>query len=102
MGYVGKMGEKKMSIVTIDKRGRLVIPRKIREELNIREGDPFLALRLGNDTIVLKRINLKALAENIAREIAGSSINLEAIVEEIELKSNKIAREKIKEISSRH
>jgi AbrB family looped-hinge helix DNA binding protein len=46
--------------ISIDKRGRVVLPKSIREQLRVQGGDDFLA-EVGNDRVILCPIRKEAL-----------------------------------------
>jgi len=66
--------------------------------MKLKEGDEFVAEDLGEDTIVLKKINLRLLLEDAIEK--AKSIDLEKLEHEIEEESNQLARQKFK-VSSR-
>jgi len=53
-----------MPLAKIDERGRVQLPSRLRQKMKLKEGDEFVAEDLGEDTIVLKKINLRALLED--------------------------------------
>ena len=83
-----------MPLAKIDERGRVQLPSHLRKRMNLKEGDEFLAEDLGEDTIVLKKINLRALLEDAI--VKAKSIDLDKLEEEIEQESNQLARQKFK------
>jgi AbrB family transcriptional regulator (stage V sporulation protein T) len=66
--------------------------------MKLKEGDEFVAEDLGEDTIVLKKINLRALLEDAI--VKAKSVDLDKLEKEIEEESNKLARQRFK-ISAR-
>ena len=66
--------------------------------MKLKEGDEFVAEDLGKDTIVLKKINLRALLEDAIAK--AKSVDLDKLEKEIEEESNTLARQKFK-ISAR-
>jgi AbrB family transcriptional regulator (stage V sporulation protein T) len=66
--------------------------------MKLKEGDEFVAEDLGEDTIVLKKINLRSLLEDAIEK--AKSIDLDKLESEIEEESNQLARQKFK-VSSR-
>ena len=65
-------------IVQTDSRGQLVIPKEVRQELNIEEGTGFYMYIIENEGILLKNIPIKELHEQ------------SHIVKEIEINADKI------------
>ncbi|MBN1376766.1 AbrB/MazE/SpoVT family DNA-binding domain-containing protein [Candidatus Woesearchaeota archaeon] len=51
-------------ILQCDERGQVVIPKKIRDELNIKEGTGFFGYIIENEGIFLKVIPYKELKDN--------------------------------------
>ena len=89
---------KSMPLAKIDERGRVQLPNRLRQKMNLKEGDEFVAEDLGEDTIVLKKINLRALLEDAI--VKAKSVDLDKLEKEIEVESNQLARQKFK-ISAR-
>lgn len=56
-----------MGIINIEERGRIVIPQKLRQELNLRAGTKFIIEKRNNE-IVLKPVIDK---ETFKRELKG-------------------------------
>ncbi len=70
------------------------LPSNLLQKMGLKEGDELIAEELGEDTIILKKINLQSLLED-AIEIA-MSVNLDRFEREIEEESNQLARKKFK------
>ncbi len=84
-----------MSVVVIDDRGRIVIPSKLRKRLRIKRGDTFIIVKLRDDLLVLKRVDIERLVRDIAEEVARAGLKLGEVEREIEEEANKFAEEKI-------
>ena len=69
-------------IVQADTRGQIVIPKEVRQELNIEEGTGFYVYLIDNEGIFLKIIPLKELGDNTH------------MINEIEMNADKIAVKK--------
>lgn len=87
-----------MPLAKIDERGRVQLPSRLRQKMKLKGGDEFVAEDLGEDTIVLKKINLRALLEGAI--VKAKSQDLDKLEKEIEEESNQLARQKFK-ISAR-
>jgi AbrB family looped-hinge helix DNA binding protein len=87
-----------MPLAKIDERGRVQLPSRLRQKMKLKEGDEFVAEDLGEDTIVLKKINLRALLEDAI--VKAKSVDLDKLEKEIEEESLQLARQKYK-ISAR-
>jgi len=83
-----------VEIVVIDEKGRIVIPSRVRKELNLKSGDRLLVLNIKDDIIVLKKIDVEKILRDIAREIANAELDLEELTREVEEEANRIAEEK--------
>ena len=89
-------------VVVVDEKGRVVIPRKIRERLGLTKGSKLLLAQLGEDTIVLRKLDAKKILEAIAKEVSKKKIDLEKIGREVEEEADKIAAKKIEEVLAGH
>ncbi len=85
-------------LAKVDDRGRVQLPSNLRHRMKLKEGDEFVAEDLGEDTIILKKINLRVLLEDAIEK--AKSIDLDKLEREIEEESNQLARQKFK-VSSR-
>ena len=83
-----------MPLAKIDDRGRVQLPSNLRHRMKLEEGDEFLAEELGEDTIILKKINLRVLLEDAIEK--AKSIDLDQLEREIEEESNQLARQRFK------
>ena len=84
-----------MSVVVIDDRGRIVIPRKLRDKLQLKKGDTFIILELRDNLLVLKRIDVEKLIREVAEEVARSRIDLDKLGQEVEEEANELRKEKV-------
>jgi AbrB family looped-hinge helix DNA binding protein len=89
----------KMLLAKVDDRGRVQLPSNLRHRMKLKEGDEFVAENLGEDTILLKKINLRALLEDAIEK--AKSIDLDKLQREIEEESNQLARQKFKVSSTK-
>jgi len=83
-----------MPLAKVDDRGRLQLPSNLRHRMKLEEGDEFVAEELGEDTIILKKINLRVLLEDAIEK--AKSIDLDQLEREIEEESNQLARQRFK------
>ena len=83
-----------MPLAKVDDRGRVQLPSNLRHRMKLEEGDEFLAEELGEDTIILKKINLRVLLEDAIEK--AKSIDLDQLEKEIEEESNQLARQRFK------
>jgi AbrB family transcriptional regulator (stage V sporulation protein T) len=83
-----------MPLAKVDDRGRVQLPSNLRHRMKLEEGDEFVAEELGEDTIILKKINLRVLLEDAIEK--AKSIDLDQLEKEIEEESNQLARQRFK------
>ena len=82
-----------MPVTRVDKKGRILLPKEIRDRMNVRPGDEFLITDVGEDAVVLKKIDVKKMLDNLIEK--AKSVDLEKLEREIEEEGNRIARKKI-------
>ncbi len=82
-----------MPVTRVDKKGRILLPKEIRDRMNVRPGDEFLITDVGEDAVVLKKIDVKKMLNSLIEK--AKSVDLEKLEREIEEEGNRIAREKI-------
>jgi AbrB family transcriptional regulator (stage V sporulation protein T) len=83
-----------MPLTKVDGKGRVVLPNEIRRKLGINTGDEFVIDELGPGAIVLKKVDLHALIEDIIEK--AKSVDLDKLEAEIEEEANRLARMKYK------
>ena len=83
-----------MPLAKVDDRGRVQLPSNLRHRMKLEEGDEFVAEELGEDTIILKKINLRVLLEDAIEK--AKSIDLDQLEKEIEEESNQLSRQRFK------
>jgi bifunctional DNA-binding transcriptional regulator/antitoxin component of YhaV-PrlF toxin-antitoxin module len=88
----------KIPLAKVDDRGRVQLPSNLRHRMKQKEGGEFVAEDLGEDTIVLKKTNLRLLLEDAIEK--AKSIDLDKLENGIEEESNQLACQKFK-VSSR-
>ena len=64
-----------MEIVNIDKSGRIVIPGAIRKKLKLNENSKLLIADVKNDLLVIKKINIEELAEQLEKDFKNIDID---------------------------
>jgi len=101
VGYVGIVGAV-IDVVVVDEKGRVVIPREVRERLGLSKGSRLLLMELDRDTIVLRKLDVRRLLKVIASEVSEKGIDLEEIEREVEEEADRIAAKKIEEILAGH
>lgn len=81
-----------MPFTKVDGKGRVVLPRELRTRMDISPGDEFIVDELGPDAIVLKKVDLRAMIDEIIEKAKG--VDLDRLKEEIEEEANRLARKK--------
>ena len=79
-----------VAIVETDKSGRIVIPKKFRDELGITDKTRFILTVNGRDQLLLQKIDVEEIARRLEEELKGKAID--TIADSIEKEVN----EKIK------
>lgn len=83
-----------MPVTKVDEKGRVVLPSELRQKLGISTGDEFIVEELGPDSLVLKKVNLRALMQDIIEK--AKNIDMDKLEAEIEEEANRLARRKYK------
>ena len=83
-----------MPVTKVDEKGRVVLPSELRLKLGISTGDEFIVEELGPDSLVLKKVNLRALMQDIIEK--ARNIDMDELEAEIEEEANRLARRKYK------
>lgn len=84
----------KMPLAKVDDRGRVQLLSNLRRKMKLKEGDEFIAENFGEDTIILKKTNLRELLEDAIEK--ARSIDLDKLEKEIEEDGNQLARQRFK------
>lgn len=71
-----------MEIINIDKAGRIVIPGAIRKKLKLNEGSKLLIADVDNDILIIKKINIEELAEQLERDF--NNIDIDEVVGKVQ------------------
>ncbi len=82
-----------MPLTKVDEKGRILLPKEIRDRMNIKPGEEFLIADIDKDVVVLKRLNVKKMLEDLIKK--AKNIDLEKLEKEIEGEGNRIAKYKI-------
>ena len=81
-----------MEIINIDKAGRIVIPGAMRRKLKLNESSRLLIADVRNDLLIIKKMNLEDLAEQLEKDF--KNINIEAVVGKVRSDIKEIIRKK--------
>ncbi len=74
------------AITTIDKAGRVVIPKEIRERMDLKENSALLLAETGRDVLILKKLDIQQIAKRLRVELKGK--NVDEIAGRVERESN--------------
>jgi AbrB family transcriptional regulator (stage V sporulation protein T) len=85
-----------MEITSIDKVGRVVLPKETRKRLGITEKTKFLVAEVKEDTIVLKKIDVEAMAKRLEADL--KDVDLTAIFRKVRDETNEKVRRAYPEI----
>jgi AbrB family transcriptional regulator (stage V sporulation protein T) len=80
------------AIATIDKAGRVVIPKEIRDRLDLKADSALLVAETDRDAIILKKLDIKDIADRLRRELKGKDVG--EISRRVERDSNERVRRK--------
>lgn len=79
-----------MPLTKVDEKGRILLPKEIREKLNIKPGEEFLVTDIDKDAVILKRVDVKKMLEDLIKK--AKSVDLEKLEKEIEREGNRVAK----------
>ncbi len=79
-------------IVEVDKSGRIVIPKRLRKDLGIKEKTKFIMARRGEGQLLLQKLDVEKIAQRLETELAGKDID--AITEVIRKEINEKIRKR--------
>ncbi len=86
------------AVTRIDKAGRVVIPKEIRERMGLNEDSALLVADVDREVVILKKLDIEELARRLRQELKG--IDVEAIAGRVEQESNERARKEQKALRS--
>ncbi len=78
------------AVTTIDKAGRVVIPKEIREKMRLKENSILLVAETDRDALILKKLDIQQIAERLRGELKGK--DLDDIARKVEAESNERVR----------
>ena len=85
-----------MEITSIDKVGRIVLPKETREKLGIDERTRLLVAEVKGDTIILKKIDVKEMAKQLEADLKG--VDLTTLFRKVRDETNEKVRRAYPEI----
>ena len=81
-----------MPVAKIDEKGRILLPKEIRDRMNIKPGEEFLVKDVDENAVILKRIDVRKMLEDLIEK--AKSVDLEKLEREIEEEGNRVAKRK--------
>jgi AbrB family looped-hinge helix DNA binding protein len=78
------------AVTTIDKAGRVVIPKEIREKMSLKENSILLVIETEGDALILKKLDIHQVAERLRGELKGR--DLDGVARKVEAQSNERVR----------
>jgi AbrB family looped-hinge helix DNA binding protein len=85
------------AITTIDKAGRVVIPKEIRERMNLGEDSALLVAETDRGVLILKKLDIKEIADRLRVELKGKDVD--EIARRVEEGSNERVRKGVRELA---
>ncbi|HKZ48578.1 MAG TPA: AbrB/MazE/SpoVT family DNA-binding domain-containing protein [Thermoplasmata archaeon] len=77
-------------LVSVDRAGRVVIPKAIRDALGIDERTQLLVAAGEHGRLVLQKVDVEALAGQLEKELAGTDV--EAVVRKVRKEMRSLVR----------
>ncbi len=85
-----------MPLTKIDDKGRILLPKKIREEMDLKPSEELFVVNAGKDAILLKKVDIRQMLKDLIEKAKG--LDLEKLEREIEEEGNRIAKKKYPKI----
>ena len=82
------------AVTKIDKAGRVVIPKEIRERMGLKEDSALLVAEGNRGVVILKKLDIEELTRRLRQEL--KEVDVEAIAGRVEEESNERARKEHK------
>lgn len=86
----------KMEITSVDKVGRIVLPKETREKLGINEKTRLLIAEVKEDTIILKKIDVEKMAKQL--EVDLKDVDLTTLFRRVRDETNEKVKRAYPEI----
>ena len=83
-----------MPFTKVDEKGRMVLPNEIRRKMSITPGDEFVIDEVGPDTILLRKVDVKAMIQDAIER--AKSVDLDKLQNDMEEEGNRVARKMYK------
>lgn len=83
-------------VVTVDKAGRFLIPKSLREDLEIGEGTKLLVAAAKNGKLMLQKLDAAEIASRLEEEL--KDVDIEAVVQKVRREINEKAKKRYPEL----
>jgi AbrB family looped-hinge helix DNA binding protein len=83
-------------VISIDKAGRLIIPKSIRDSLGIKGGTKFIVTEGEHGRLLLQKLNIEEIAEKLQKEMGKKDVDF--IVKKIRKEVNGKIKRKYKDL----
>ncbi|MBS3815945.1 MAG: AbrB/MazE/SpoVT family DNA-binding domain-containing protein [Candidatus Thermoplasmatota archaeon] len=79
-------------ITKMDERGRITIPKELRNTHDLEGDEEFLIEDIDDETFIITKVDLKGLIDEAKKELEGE--NVENLHEEVKKEVHKLSKEK--------
>ena len=79
-----------MPVTKVDEKGRILLPNELRKRMSIKPGEEFMVADIDADAVILKRIDLKKMLEEMIEK--AKDVDFDKLEKEIREESDKVAR----------
>jgi len=88
-----------VEVVRLDRFGRVVLPKDLRDRMAADAGALFIVIEHGHGQLLLRKLDVDELAERLEDELAGK--NVDAIVEAVRREINEKIKAKYPDLLAR-
>lgn len=81
-----------MPVTKVDEKGRILLPNELRKRMSIKPGEEFMVADIDANVVILKRIDLKKVLEEMIEKAKG--VDFDKLEKEIGEEGNRVARKK--------
>lgn len=86
------------AVISVDRAGRLVIPKELREKLGVEKDTKFLVMSGEHGVLMLQKLDVEEIAARLEEELKG--VDVDAIVREVRDEINEKARKRYPKLFS--
>jgi AbrB family looped-hinge helix DNA binding protein len=88
-----------VEVVRLDRFGRVVLPKDLRDRIAVDEGSLFIVIERGQGQLLLRKLDVDELVERLEAELAGKDVD--AIVEAVRREINEKIKAKYPDLLAR-